>query len=282
MPRMGILAWQLLSVTIIGSILLAGAVLALPEIPASDDMTSFLIGCAAAFHDHLVTPGGLATAVVGVGASLSVACRIAWKLTQSAREARRVCAAHHRQLSLLGRRDEESDDVWVLEHPVPAAFCIPGRHREIVVTSSALAVLRAPQLRAVLAHERAHLAGRHDLVLVVASALRAALPWLRVFAEAEAALRRLIEMRADDVALRRSNRTALAEALVRLAQGSAPDATLAAAGEAALARVRRLAEPQPQSTKLAGLNAFLLSAALLAVPTAILLVTLGFCGPQSA
>ena len=48
----------------------------------------------------------------------------------------------------------------VLDDPRPAAYCVAGRPAAIVVTSGALAVLDQPQLEAVLAHERAHLAQR--------------------------------------------------------------------------------------------------------------------------
>jgi Zn-dependent protease with chaperone function len=50
---------------------------------------------------------------------------------------------------------------WIL------LYCVPGRLPTIVVTTGALAVLEPEQLAAVLAHERAHLAGRHHLLLAV-------------------------------------------------------------------------------------------------------------------
>ena len=49
---------------------------------------------------------------------------------------------------------------WCWMSAQPAAYCVPGRPATIVLTSGALAVLDPAQLTAVLAHERAHLAGR--------------------------------------------------------------------------------------------------------------------------
>ena len=45
--------------------------------------------------------------------------------------------------------------------PEPAAYCVSGRPPAIVVTTAALGALDDRQLDAVVAHERAHLAGHH-------------------------------------------------------------------------------------------------------------------------
>ena len=72
------------------------------------------------------------------------------------------------------------------EHP--AVYCLPGRRR-IVMTTGALRCLDARQLEAVLAHERAHLSGRHHLVLTFANALKDAFPGGRVLHDRGAAHR---------------------------------------------------------------------------------------------
>lgn len=59
---------------------------------------------------------------------------------------------------LVGRFTGEPN-VVVIDAPEPVAYCVAGRPPVIVVTSATLAVLENDELSAVLAHERAHLAG---------------------------------------------------------------------------------------------------------------------------
>ena len=107
-----------------------------------------------------------------------------------------------------------------------------------------MAALNHEQLVAVLAHERAHLQGRHHLVLAVADALQRAFPRVALFQEARSALRRLVEMMADDIAARSSDRLTVATALVRLAErGMTPAVALGASSESAAGRIRRLVGP---------------------------------------
>ena len=87
-----------------------------------------------------------------------------------------------------------------MEHPAAVAYCLPGRVGTIVLTTAALAALDDAELAAVLAHERAHLRGRHHLVLAAASALAQTLPFLPGLCTAQTELARLLEMIADDKA----------------------------------------------------------------------------------
>ena len=130
----------------------------------------------------------------------------------------------------------------------PAAYCVPGRPAAIVLTSAALAVLDPGQLTAVLAHERAHLAGRHHLLIALTRGLAAAFPGVPLFTRAPAEVARLAEMCADDAAARRSSRPALVTALLAMGTGTAvPAAALAATTCAVSARVQRLLEPAPRA-----------------------------------
>ncbi|MDZ4266075.1 MAG: M56 family metallopeptidase, partial [Mycobacterium sp.] len=88
-------------------------------------------------------------------------------------------------------------DGLVIDAPQKAAYCLGGRTGTIVITSAALAALERPHLDAVLAHERAHLAGRHHLLLSVTRALTAGLPRMRLFTVAHTEVARLLEMCAD-------------------------------------------------------------------------------------
>ncbi|MFI6048194.1 M48 family metalloprotease [Nocardia sp. NPDC051321] len=65
-----------------------------------------------------------------------------------------------------------------MDAPEPAAYCVAGRPHTIIVTTAALGALDAAQLDAVIAHEHAHLAGRHPQLLTLIRALATTLPRL--------------------------------------------------------------------------------------------------------
>jgi Zn-dependent protease with chaperone function len=155
----------------------------------------------------------------------------------------------------------------VLAEETPLAYCLPAiRGSRVVVSVGALDRLDDRELRAVLAHEQAHLRARHDLVLEAFTALHMAFPR---FVRSDIALdqaRTLVELLADDDARRRSGPLPLARALVALAGSPAPEAGLAAAKSSTVLRVQRLADPAPNSTLLAA-AAYSAAVLLLVVPT---------------
>jgi Zn-dependent protease with chaperone function len=240
-PRLGIFVWQAVGLSVMLAFPLVGIALALPTLPLTTSLADAFRACAVALREQYSTPGGAVVATAGVVLAVGVILRVAYCLTVTALHTRRQRQAQRATLSLVGRRDEFG--TWLVDHPAASVYCMPGRRRDIVVTTAAVAALDARQLDAVLAHERAHLDARHDLVLLVAAALRRAFPFLPLFRIAQEQLAVLVEMHADDQALRDSDRRDLATALVSMAEGATPAATFGAGGASALARVRRLATP---------------------------------------
>lgn len=189
---------------------------------------------------------------------------------------------HRELLDLLSSPDAERPGTVVINHEVPVAYCLPGGARSVTVLSDGLMNLLEPdELRAVLIHENTHLAQRHHLLLWAFAAWRSALPWLPTSRLAQRAVNSLIEMLADDEALKTVNRATLVKAIALVASGSAdlPASELVEAGAARIdtpettsARLGRLITPVPplvpavRNTVLAG------SVLLLAVPTALLVV----------
>ena len=123
------------------------------------------------------------------------------------------------------------------------AYCVPGDGGRVVLTSAAVAALDERQLRAVLAHEHAHLDGRHDLVLLCADVARRAFPGVRFFRTAQGELAVLVELLADDEAARRCDSSSLAEAIVHLSQVPVPAGSLGGSGHSLLRVQRLLASP---------------------------------------
>ena len=149
----------------------------------------------------------------------------AWRYGRRVRRSRAQTRSHARAALLVGHAIAGQARTVMLDDPRPAAYCVAGRPAAIVVTSGALAVLDPPQLRAVLAHERAHLAHGHHALATVTRGLAAAFPGVPLFTRGAAEVARLTEMAADDTAARTSGRTALVAALIAIATGAAVSST---------------------------------------------------------
>lgn len=267
-PRLGLVIWQTASLSVLAGVVLAGLTSVVPVLGASRDLADLLDACQMMLLSHYGAPGRPAEAyaglVVALGVTLWTVAHIAVALVRTGRERR----GHARMLAVLARR-HPGLDALVLEHDQPLAYCLPGRHRCVVLTTGVLARLDEAQVAAVLAHERAHLAGRHDLAVNLAAALGRAFPGVPLFRAAREEIGKLVELRADDVAAGRHDRLTVAAALVAVASGRAPSAALGAGGPAALLRVRRMLaphQPLPLRSRLVGLS----GAGLLAVLPLIL------------
>jgi Zn-dependent protease with chaperone function len=171
-------------------------------------------------------------------------------------------------LDLLVRRRDSLHGAHILAHDVPLAYCVPGGRGRVVLTTGAVSALDDRQMTAVLAHEHAHLDGRHDLVLFGADVAATAFPWSRFFRRARRELCLLVEMLADDEAARRSDPAVLATALVDLGQSPAPAGAIGANGDT-VERVERLMARAAGPTGIRRLVVLTVSLALLASPWVI-------------
>jgi Zn-dependent protease with chaperone function len=196
--------------------------------------------------------------LVGLGA---VAVTIsAARLVRMLMRMRNQTHGHADAVRLVGRRQTGLDAV-VIDAPEPAAYCIAGRPHAVVVTSAALATLTKPQLEAILAHERAHLDGRHPEIVAVARCLAKTFPGLQLMTEAAHHISRLLEMCADDTAAREHGRQPILDGILALTGATpVPSGAMGAAGVAVLARAERLADARD-----AGFGQSALTAAVIAL-----------------
>lgn len=125
---------------------------------------------------------------------------------------------------------------------MPVVYCVDGEVPTVVVTTAALEGLDEAQLDAVLAHEHAHIAGRHHDLLVMLRAMAAGLPRLPLFSAAAEAVSDLLEMCADDTAARQHGPHPLLTGISALI-GMPSVPALGAAHTAVLIRAGRLANP---------------------------------------
>ncbi len=158
---------------------------------------------------------------------------LCWVLIVSAAAVERDRHRQRALLSLLAHGDPKAPGALVVDYPAAAAYCLPGLRSAIVLSSATLDLLDQAELAAVLAHERAHLRERHDLVLLPFTALVRAFGWSAVAREAHRAVALLVEMHADDRARQHRPARELATALLRFGAAGAvqpPAGALAAAG----------------------------------------------------
>lgn len=243
-PRMAIFAWQAMTVSAVVAVVLAGVTSLIPITAMAGDLGTIIHACAvsvaASYGSSQSLPGNLVGALLAVIVPLWVGVTGVRVLVGSWRTRRSL----HRSLRLVTETDSRLG-VSVLDSGTPAAFCVPGRRARIVVTRAALDQLSRDELTGVLEHEAAHLRGRHHLAVALSQILARAFPRVQLFQVATHETRQLIELLADDVALRRVDRVDLASAIVSLAGMRAPASALAMAQEGAVLRVARLLAPVP-------------------------------------
>jgi Zn-dependent protease with chaperone function len=274
-PLVALVCWQ--AIGLAGGLSMIGALLVHGLAPWG----SSLPGAGwAAIGGHPAADGVRGDHWVALTLAAVLAFELVGVLVLSGVRTARTRRRHRALLELVVQPSAELPDTRLLEHPAPVAFCIPGARPLLVLSSGMVAELDGAQLAAVVAHERAHLSEHHHLLLLPFVAWEAALPVLPAAARAHAAVRDLVEMRADDVALRSLTGTAprrtLAQAIVAAAEGAGgvpvPGGALAVAGTATRARVVRLLEPPSPLPTLARWAALASAGMLLLLPTALLVL----------
>jgi hypothetical protein len=285
-PAAAILLWQALGLA--SGLAAVGTLLGL-AMPASRDgvvrsalrvgvpfRTGGVFGVAGAFG----AAGTVPTIVVAIrltclAAGLVLLASLCWVLVAACATAVQARRRQRALLTLLAHGDPKVPGALVVDYPTAAAYCLPGLRSQIVVSAGTLELLGRGELAAVLAHERAHLRERHDLVLLPFTALRRAFPKSATCDGAQHAVALLVEMLADDRALRTRQTRELVSALLRFGTAGtcpAPAGALAVGGGEMAARVIRLLQPvRPLPT--AAVAAICSAAALLiAAPITLLVI----------
>ncbi|QFG67483.1 M56 family metallopeptidase [Ornithinimicrobium pratense] len=234
-PARALLLWQSVSISGVVCALLAAPVAAL----------SRGLG-----HPLLL---GLAISVSAV-----MLARVLWSGHRVGTDLRRLRAEHRALVDLLGERMEGleggavPDPVRILAHPAPTAFCLPGKGDRIVLSRTTIERMGPVELRAVLAHEQAHLDHRHDLLLELFTVLHEAVPAPVRAQAAMLEVRLLVEVLADHRAAARASAPALARALVAMAaphplgpRQASREHALSAATTQVGTRLQLLAAPPP-------------------------------------
>lgn len=166
--------------------------------------------------------GLVAVAAVGggivLGAALTLAAYLLGHLAVTVVRVARSRQRHRVLLGLLTSPHPTRAATLVLEDSVPFAYCVPrGWHSLTVLSRGLIDRLTPDELGAVIAHERAHLDQRHDILLIAFRAWHSALPWFPIAARAAEEVDVLVELLADDSARRFVSDAALARAIATVA-----------------------------------------------------------------
>jgi Zn-dependent protease with chaperone function len=248
-PRLGVAAWlsaivgALLAWAVAVSILVGAGVRALTK-------SSAIVLCLEllGLPEAVATPSALSMVVLVVAGLLTSAV-VTVKVTRAVLGLRLRSREHAQAARIIGAPTRRPD-VFVVTADRPAAYCVVGRPHAIVITSAAVETLDESELAAVLAHEDAHLAGRHHHLLMVLRALAASLPWSPLCTRAAAEVADLLEMCADDLAARRHGTRPLVAGMIMLSGPNAAFAGgLAVAANAVIARAVRLIDPAHRGTR---------------------------------
>ena len=263
-PGLAVALWQATGLTMI--VALVSGLVALGLMPFGQGIVPGLVSFAAAPRAPLPT--------AAVSAGLALAC---WLVGHQVRCAIRIARQRARHGDLLTLLADDREDATVLDHPLALAYCLPGRHRRIVISAGARDLLTGREFAAVLAHERAHLAERHHLALAPFTAVTRLFPRWRTLARIVADIHVLLEMRADDHAARDHGRSAVIAALEKFrAHGAVttPPGTLAAGTTAVQRRIDRLRRPPARHHRVLPILVTAAVITLFATPLSLLLAPL--------
>jgi hypothetical protein len=262
------------------AVTLAGLLLLVPTDRLGTGVAELLRTCVMALRTALSAPHDSGT---GTTAGMLLVAAVAAGLVVGGAvvglRARRAAGRHRELLALAGRPVLGLPGVTVLEHGRPFAYCLPGRPGPVVLSSAALRRLEAGELvAAVLAHERAHQAGRHHRLVLLAQVLQVGFPWLPAARRGQQAVTRLVELAADDAAAHAQGHRRVAAALAALGDAPVPEAALGATGVSASERVSRLLAPRQHGGALALLAGVLLLALPVAAVVVVVVVALPLAG----
>ncbi|MFC5288447.1 M56 family metallopeptidase [Actinokineospora guangxiensis] len=238
-PAVAITWWFLSCAGVLVTAAASVAMIVLPDHGPARSILNWVHSCWSALsHGDLTRVedvlGGVALlAIVGVAVQVG---------DGAARRRARMRAERQRQLDLLrvlaGADADTSPVVWV-DYGGPLAYSVAGNPGLVVVSSGLRDHLAPDQLAAVLAHERAHVRGRHHLLVGLADAIAGAASRVPLARALPAAVRTLVEMAADREAAAGCGAPAVTAALHRV-RTTAPPGALAIATDDVAERIDRL------------------------------------------
>ena len=217
-PISKVVLWQ--AVGLAGGLSLIGTALAFAVAPTSHSLPEGIWQLARGeSHAHL----SIVTWILLIIALLLIA-RLLGCLALTFYSARKTRIRHDEILHLLSEPSPTYSDTRIITTDEAVAYCLPQGPRKgtAVLSTGLLEVLSEDERTAVIAHERAHLDFRHDVLVIPFAAWHRALPFFSATAIGLNSVNGLIELMADDQAREQVDPAILAQA-VRAAANISPE-----------------------------------------------------------
>ncbi len=254
-PGTAIAWWLFSAIGVLAGTVAGVLLLVLPGHGPADVVLRTLHDCWAALS-HGELP--LLDPVVGASAgavALAVAVRLAVASAGRRRRRNHQYRRHLAALRLCAPADSRPVPTLWLPHDEPVAYSLGGRRAMIVASEGLTARLSAPELDAVLAHERAHVRGHHHLFTAFADVLGRTVRFVPLMRELPAAVRLLVELSADHAAAAQCGTGPLRSALLSIRTDGGPRRALAMSGGDTAIRLDRLREWPRRTNRAAALAA---------------------------
>ena len=224
-PGVALTVWVASAAVVVLGASTGASLLLVPQNGGADNLIGMAQSCVNAVHaggepvwEHVLRVGSATAVFTAVARILVVAVQVT---REDAGRRRR----HLQALRMLSRREPGSPVLW-LEQEVPVAYSVGGRRGAIVATTG-VSRLGSAEREAILAHERAHLSGRHHVLVQMAVVLARALPFVPLFRAAPPAVRVLVELAADAAAATRCGYGPVRAALRAVSGAGVPSGSLA-------------------------------------------------------
>ncbi|MFF1875638.1 M56 family metallopeptidase [Kitasatospora herbaricolor] len=272
--------WQ--SIALAGGISMIGSLLLFGLQPFGDDLWSRIVSAFGSILSGPLPPQASQLNTFALSAAVLLTVHLILNLALTSVRSRRQRHRHRELLGLLSSPLPDAPSTRVIDHPAPAAYCLPGARSITVLSEGMIELLTPGQLEAVIAHEHAHLRQKHHLLLDAFRSWKRALPWFPIATRAQDAVALLVEMLADDQARRVSGDAVLAEAIELVDATGSAGAVLGAPKDsrtpaerrtALVSREARLLEPPAPISPAARAFVVVVCAALVLVPPILVLTS---------
>lgn len=266
-PISEVVLWQ--AVGLSGGLSLIGAALAFAVAPGSTSLPEGIIELLRGESHAQLSVMAWICLIIG----LLLIGRLLGCLALTFYSARKTRIRHDEILHLLSEPSATYPDTRIITTDEAVAYCLPQGPRKgtAVLSTGLLEVLSEDERTAVIAHERAHLDFRHDVLVIPFAAWHRALPFFSATAIGLNSVNRLIELMADDQAREHVNPAILSRA-VHSAAAISPEYR----GDLSEQRIRRLSHPLDSTRIPVRMTSIVLAAVLLLVPTTLILYPAAF------
>ncbi|WP_067126486.1 M56 family metallopeptidase [Microtetraspora malaysiensis] len=264
-PGLALAGWVSSIALMVLTALVAAVVLLAPRAYVVDGLIGMSHSCVNAVRadgeavwEHVARAAGAAAVFCALAWVAAVAGRLSWRRRRWRRE--------HLALLRAVSRCERSV-LWV-DEDTPLAYSVGGRDGAVVATRG-VARLGPRERDAILSHERAHMRGRHHLLVLLADVVAEALPFVPLCRRAPGAIRVLVELAADAAAARLHGPGSVRAGLLAVVGRGAPSTALAMSRDAVEVRLRWLGGERAAAGRPPGRAGYALAAALALAPALV-------------